>query len=356
MKNETYLYAALVFFIIVAISMVLTNFYSDPINSRYSVCDPNEIKQRRAQKRGAITSIICSFIGLILFFFFINYANCTSATTVALIGMVLGNTIGYMLDSLATDEGFFILNNGSTSDTLKYAFGKLYNAAFSRYTLTIILDTFITTILFNVMLLHANEYGILKDNNYITTIMISSFLGIITFYAYTNQTRFLYAYPDRTTDPDTWIDPILIYLTTIIAGIIFAVTKSPIVDKNHHLIETGIDNQKIKIFLIIFSMFLMSSLSLYSYDKEKPLLQNEGAIEESMDSYMSGLSIFAVILFVCTIGTIMTSSSSNISSLMSMVTFGNFIILFILYWIMRSSWSPFMLDKQRYSEVCGLAA
>ena len=75
-----------------------------------------------------------------------KFGRIDPSTSTVFIGMTLGGTFGFILDSMfGSDEGFREYR-WSTIEGTKYAFGALGTARFARYLITITFDMFFTVI------------------------------------------------------------------------------------------------------------------------------------------------------------------------------------------------------------------
>jgi len=151
-------------------------------------------------------------------------------------GFILGPVVGYMLDQgLATDRGF---KDFMTMDGFNFTFSSLVGGHFIRYIITVFLDLFISNPLQDVMKRQVKKIGVMamllddKDKhgfwrNYDFIIaqnfpsILQSIVGFVTFNAYTNQTRFAWAYASSSLGRDYRIPPGTIMLATAIAGVLY---------------------------------------------------------------------------------------------------------------------------------------
>jgi hypothetical protein len=117
------------------------------------------------------------------------------STSTVLIGMFLGNTFGFILDTmLGSDEGLreYLW---SVPSGMRYALGSLATDRFGRYIVTILFDMFFTVILFKHFyskLVHVAGFS-QSGREWIANFIVSGFIGVITFQVYANMTRFQWA-------------------------------------------------------------------------------------------------------------------------------------------------------------------
>eukprot|EP01084_Bolivina_argentea_P038424 71031_1 len=141
-----------------------------------------------------------------------------------------------MLDqAIGSDAGFA---HFMTTAGVAYTFACLIGGNFMRYIVTVFLDLFISNPLQDILKTQVAKVGVLialKDENDKNRILIAydnfvalnypsilqSIVAFITFQAYTNQTRFAWAYPALTLDRELRIPPGTIMLSTAIAGVLY---------------------------------------------------------------------------------------------------------------------------------------
>jgi hypothetical protein len=145
--------------------------------------------------------------------------------------------------SYGTDEGLSSYKEG-IGNGIRYMLGSLATTKFYRYIITVFLDMFISTpIQMVITYLFRNIISDLKngrvgyklfDDRFITKFIgknfdnvLQSVVAMITFLAYTNETRFLWAYPSSSLHKDEIIPPSTIKLATSVAAIIFLVSNYP---------------------------------------------------------------------------------------------------------------------------------
>ena len=151
-------------------------------------------------------------------------------------GFILGPVVGFMLDQgLATDVGF---RDFMTANGFNYTFASLVGGHFIRYIVTVFLDLFISNPLQDIMkrqvkkigvmamLLHnekksaySAKYDLFVAQNFPS--ILQSIVGFVTFNAYTNQTRFAWAYASEYLERDFRIPPGTIMLCTAIAAVLY---------------------------------------------------------------------------------------------------------------------------------------
>ena len=274
--------------------------------------------QDRAGARGTIISILLSCSAIIQAI--LKGMGASEPRLLLLYGFIMAAVIGYMGDqSYGTDEGFSLFKMGTKYDNimtgvylnLKFTLGKLVDDDFWRYVVTVFLDMFISGPLIGVILDMSNNFlksmdkvkpnlpgklSILLDfliKNYDN--VLQSFVGIITFQAYTNDTRFKWAYPSNVLDKSKLLNPDLIKISTVIAGLVFLLAYSA--KNNLPLVDST--NSKFLYLLIVIVLISAGSFKLYKFEKETsiPTTYEKGIsnLEQkytNIQNWWKGLGVF----------------------------------------------------------------
>ena len=227
-------------------------------NFRWFPGDDDSDKISRTKHRGTIIScLICasSLIQATLKGF-----GASSTMLLLLYGFITANVIGFMGDQgFGTDNGFSLFRIGKSindkkiegfGSSLKYVFGTLASGSFWRFVITVFLDMFISAPLQSIIVAVLNpKLQIL--NNTISIMpkffggllgfvvknfdnVLQSFVAFITFLAYANDVRFMWAYPGDDINPDLLISSGTIKLAVAIAGIVYLVAN---VSADYNIIE-----------------------------------------------------------------------------------------------------------------------
>ena len=229
--------------------------------------DPEEIG-RRQMSRGTVASIIAAVTFGALNALLDSQGSVDSATSTALIGLLLGGTVGYLADNMIGTERGMRLWKNSKRDSINYAFGVLASAAYSRYLVTVLLDMFISLCIFSVIFPWLLTKPFFNCHPALANGIVSAIIGMATFQAYTNQTRFLWAYPDRNTTEKQQMDSNLIYIAVVLAGVIFMQTNtcagfmrsvSGEIKIQKHC--EGINNRNVKGWLMIGLLLALTCMS-----------------------------------------------------------------------------------------------
>lgn len=176
----------------------------------------NQLKIYRTTKRGEFVSYL--LIASAIIQAVMKSAGAEPKLLLILYGFIFAAVIGFMGDKLiGTDEGYEAFNGGS-GEGMAFMLGSMSGSSFFRYGVTVLLDMFISAPIQSVMNYAASGFitnletrntgfAIFDKNplGYWTSLMgqnfdnlLQSIVATITFLAYTNETRFLWAYPSPT--------------------------------------------------------------------------------------------------------------------------------------------------------------
>lgn len=213
----------------------------------------------RTKDRGTVASMLSA----ITFSLTINacldkYGLIDPSTSTVFVGMLLGNTWGFVLDNmLGSDEGFreYLW---SPQMGMRYAMGALGTGRFGRYLITIIFDMFFTVILFRqlyVKIVRIAGFSV-KGREWIANGMASTIISVATYQVYSNMTRFEWAYPSGVESTfSQWISGSTMVLATVIMNMVYLVNET-----RSKIGEPGINDPPVKLlvtcvtFLSIFAL------------------------------------------------------------------------------------------------------
>lgn len=252
-------YAISVLVIGSSIGMAVATLVRDKKTTRYDPADSDMEKISRQQSRGTIASIIVSCAFGTLNFLVDKYAAINPATSTALVGMCFGGTLGFLMDNtMGSDAGFALACERGKLTAWKYALGMMGTPAYIRYTLTVLLDLFVSLILFKPLYIFITGLPFFRCNNQaLANGLASTFIGLVTFQAYANKTRFAWAYPS--TDSETnksWISGGAMQVIASVASVVFLISNTRINPG-----EAGINHPQVKLAVVLGSMCLIWGLS-----------------------------------------------------------------------------------------------
>ena len=210
-------------------------------------------EEDREKNRGLLVSLLSAFL--------INLVGSLMARKgvpdgyiVLNYGFVLSPVIGYLLDvGVATEEGLRKTKRGGLGGAM-YAMGSLASPTFFRYIITVFLDMFISNPIQDVIKLYFMDaknsipnnllgYGQTVRRNFAS--LLQSIVGVATFQAYTNDTRFRWAYTDGEKEGRVANDVIM--LATAVAASLFMAYNVP-----------GAESLNRRVPFAMFAIFLLS--------------------------------------------------------------------------------------------------
>lgn len=230
--------------------------------------DPDSVKIKRQQSRGTVASILVSLSFGLINFLVDYFGNVDPATSTALVGMTYGGTLGFLMDNaLASDSGWALCRTQSPLSAWKYALGAMATGRYIRYGVTVLLDLFISLILFKPLYSSINSLPFFRcGKSAIANGLSSTIIGLLTFQAYANVTRFTWAYP--TTDSQTnrnWIRGGTMQVLVSIAAIVFLISNTQVNPG-----ERGINMPKVKLYVALGAMAVVWGLC--KFDEMQPVL------------------------------------------------------------------------------------
>jgi len=230
--------------------------------------DDEELSIQRQENRGMTTSLIVALV----FGTFSTLVNTVSKvhlpTSTALLSLFLGNTVGFLMDNaMGTNQGLKKFQEEGFTSGIKNMFSSLASGKYLRYIVTVLLDVFVALLLLNTTynaLIKLPYFGCNNLTKSVANGLVASIIGIITFNAFTNQTRFLWAYPDTSLGKENTLPSFTILMINIVMAIVFLRTDTG---------NEGIDNHKIKIILV-YAVLAITTI-LYMSGMDTPNMDNE---------------------------------------------------------------------------------
>jgi len=272
----------------------------DKFNTNFATCaaDDPTAQLKRATNRGTMTSIISAIYTNMLNAGYDVDGNINPATSTAMIGLLLNSTIGYLADTgFATNDGLRAFYKkdaewcskdlvdgkiGERKPEIKSSLldptafqtgwtrmiGTLGSGQFLRFFVTNMLDVFVNLTIFTQgFVLFQNYVPFFRDNPVWANTMLSGFLSVGTYYAYSAFVRVMYAYwsPHEHTR-DGAMHFAGVFALTSLAGVVFLLadtqdysdpTKMGVTDQmvNHPLV---------KFFMLWGTLGLMGVLAMNS--------------------------------------------------------------------------------------------
>lgn len=269
---------------------------------------PKEVKDTRVTSRGTLVSIISAVLLTVISIIMVSL-NVPENDIEILFGFLFAPVLGYVLDTgIGTDKGLQKFKSGMLNG-INYMMESLASAKFPRFIVTFLLDMFVSkpmAAIFKGYTIHQLEkvqpsklFGWLDEfiSKNLTGI-VQSIVGFITFQTYTNQTRFMWAYPGADADI---INSFTIMICTSIAAAFY-------------LVSYGTEVKYLSMNLaLVMSAFLLISLLVATgnmdptkeVEKERELEKNKkdkkgGDNNVDTDNYntIKGYIIFFFFLFI----------------------------------------------------------
>lgn len=246
--------------VLFAVMLIVADaFFFDKNAMTYDEAATDDVKLARQQTRGTIASIAVAVSFGVMNFVLDWKGQVNPATSVALVQLCFGGTLGFLSDNFfGSDFGFALLREEGAGAAWRHALGQLATASYLRYVLTVLLDVFITLILFKPLYVFASKLPFFRCGNQALASALSGVLiGIITFQAYANITRFGWAYPSTTSRTKSdWISGGTMQVCTALACVVFLTSDTQVNPG-----EPGVNNPTVKLFVVLGALGLMSALA-----------------------------------------------------------------------------------------------
>jgi len=269
--------------------------------------DPAD-KLSREKARGTFVSVVISIllnvIGAGMF-----YIGVKEGLVITNYGFILGPVVGFVLDQgVASDNGCREL---FTWTGFKYSLSSLVGGNFVRYIITVFLDLFISNPLQDIMKRQAKAAGViellkeaenkprrLQQYDYFVALnfpsILQSIVAFVTFNAYTNQTRFAWAYPAASLDRDLRIPPGTIMLATAASGVMYLVfytVMDTFSDREYFAVNT-------KMLYVMVTLLILYGLN-HTESVEAPVEgEEDNVVTEAIEGYKPGLGAVLLIGFI----------------------------------------------------------
>ena len=238
---------------------VIRRTFRDAEATRYDLTDPDAKRIARQQSRGTVASVLTSLSFGLVNFAVDYYGDVNAATSTALIGMVFGGTVGFLMDNaMGSDAGWKLWSTAGRTKAWKYALGCLSTDRYIRYAITVLFDMFLTLILFRPIYTNVKNLPYFnKGNAAMANGLCSTIIGLITFQAYANVTRFTWAYPSTDSQEGSdWIKGATMQVLVSIAATLFLASNTKVEGE-----QFGINDEEVKLPLVLGSMVLLWVLS-----------------------------------------------------------------------------------------------
>jgi len=262
--------------------------------------------------------------------------------------LVLGGTIAYMSDiGFATDTGLnqfkpkeqiggeivaeeSIKSEGDKGSNVgskewgtgptrwengfNYTFGTLITSQYYRFIMVTLIDTFISLMIFSVAFPKIKRTMPFQCMPSVANGFVSSCIAVISFQAYTNMTRFLWAYPDEKLDQSQIIQTPLILLILAVSAVTFLHSNTMYdldIPGSTTIAKQGINHPTIKLIIVIIAFVLASILVVNRLDKysnrDKNQEQLDASIGETIANGSTGKKVFLGICCCALFSTLATT-------------------------------------------------
>jgi hypothetical protein len=250
---------------------------------------PDE-KNTREKNRGTLVSIIGAVMLSFVMMLMTNVWNLDKSLVKFRYGFILGPIIGYMLDrGIGSDTGL--------KHPFTFAFSSLYNWEFLRYLMTVLVDVFISDPILDGLKVYFGQdmldlsnrsYWLFKliGNNAMN--ILQSLVGFVTFQAYTNQTRFNWAYAPPELPMNERYRGITIILLSAVSSVVYL--SADIKGANSNTVSS-------KMPVVLFAFGLLTLLAQYDELDGKVCENNECNVESSPTTIGTAIGVVIFSIF-----------------------------------------------------------
>ena len=280
--------------LLVAIPVMVYFYLSKDGIYEWNKNDSDNKKIERTSNRGTVISVFLTLMSLVQAV--LKGSGAAETPLLLLFGFIFAAVVGYIGDQgfglddgysfndivkRANDEGNGIKNAPlfvqQVGTVIKFIMGKLLKGDFWRYIVTVFLDMFISmpiqiiiTILMaptieTMNLVSLSMGPFMRRLTQILTFnfdnVLQSFVGFITFLAYTNDTRFRWAYPGDIADKGSLISTGTIKIATAVAAGFYLTSVVSTDNVDGTGLKAGsslVDNLASKFIYVLFIISLMT--------------------------------------------------------------------------------------------------
>ena len=280
--------------VLVAIPLIVYFYLNKDGISSWKKDDDDKDKIERTSNRGTVISVFLTLMSLVQGV--LKGSGAAETPLLLLFGFIFASVLGYIGDQgFGIDDGYSFndiveqaKNDGNgvknaplfaqqVGTIIKFIMGKLLKGDFWRYIVTVFLDMFISmpiqiiiTILMaptiDTMNLVSLSMGpFMKKLTQLLTFnfdnVLQSFVAFITFLAYTNDTRFRWAYPGEVADRGSLISTGTIKIATAVAAGFYLTSVVSTDNVTNTGLKPGsslVDNLASKFIYVLFIISLMT--------------------------------------------------------------------------------------------------
>lgn len=322
MSKKSVLFTTYFYRFLLIASVVVTLGYSIKLLSDKSIwrteeTDPEEDRANRTQSRGLLASLFSAVLSTIISVTMAYFGVSQNGIEI-LYGFLFSPVLGYLFDiAIGTDTGLRLLKS-NFFEGIKYSISRLSGGSFIRFIVSFLLDMYICKplaaifkafsvfnlekVVWNGMFTFMDKFALQNVTSIVQTIV-----GLITFQTYTNQSRFLWAYPEKTLPKEKRLSSFSIMSLTSLAAVFYISQYSK-----------EVTSLSMHMFLAILSFIFLSSLYLTGSMDEEYVPPEQTEEEANKPKYTNGQLLFGIValivlVFVGLIYPFMSRSKENIA-------------------------------------------
>lgn len=218
--------------------------------------DDDDVKNLRQKHRGTLASIMAALGFAVLQLVMEKYGDIHT-NALKLFSVLFGGTIYFLANQgMGTDQGYRVFKEHGFEASMDYIFGTLYSGKYMRCGITLMLDLFIASMIFVKLYswIRVNS-SFLEANESLGKGLCAAVISMITFQAYANQIRYLWAYPDpKSKSKVTWMKSSTVFTFTTVTAITYM------------LVDTGDEgfSSNLKMFLTMLTLCTLTALSAFN--------------------------------------------------------------------------------------------
>lgn len=206
----------------------------------------------REHVQSSIALAIVTVVTGLLSFLIDKFGNVNAATNVALIGMCFGGTLKFLVD------GAIGMKNACALRSYKHALGTIVTSKYIRYALTVILNIFVSMMLFKPLHRFMRGLPYLRHNHALVSGVVTTATLTLVSYAYSDTLRSTWINKEPNAKADAhWIHNGGMQLIISVAAVTFLASNTEVFPD-----EPGINRPRVKLALVVGTMCLIAKLAL----------------------------------------------------------------------------------------------
>lgn len=201
------------------------------------------------QIHSKLSLIVVTIVAGLLSFLIDKLGNVNAATSTALIGMCFAGTLKFVVNNVMDTDW-----KANPRRSLKHGLGAIASEKFIRYTLTVLLNIFVSMVLFKPLYLFMKDFPYLRHKHaLISGVATTVTIGLVSF-AYSDTLR--YKWIDRSASDDHWIHNGTMQVIISVAAAVFLASDTQIFAN-----EPGINQPTVKLGFVIGTMCMLCMLA-----------------------------------------------------------------------------------------------